>query len=126
MSRSRGGREKTRARLSLLLLIPKVSRPLCAAAVVITIIGGLLPPAFNITTGLLAGSVPAAIGRGFDSPEGTRVVSLLVLTTVIYVLMHMAAPIRDTLGDILMRRVDGMLGTEVMRAAYSTPGIAHL
>src|SRR5687767_3223538 len=71
-----------------------VSRPLTVAAGALVVLSGLLPTAFSLATGALAGALPDAVGRGMGSDPGRRVLTALVVATVVYVSIQVVEPMR--------------------------------
>lgn len=103
-----------------------VSLPLTAATGALVVVSGLLPTAFSLATGALAGAVPEAVGRGWGSGQGRQVVTALAVATVVYLLVQVSGPVRTMVADILMRRLDESLSVGLMRATAGPRGIAHL
>jgi len=92
----------------------------------LVVASGLLPAAFSLASGALAGAVPPAVGRGMGLAAGSRVVAALAVASVVYVLIQVVGPLRASVCDILMRRVDESLAIELMRAVSGPRSIAHL
>ena len=99
---------------------------LTALTAALGLVSGLLPAAFSLATGALAGAVPRAVGHGMGSAAGHRVGTALLVATAFYVLMQVVGPVRAAVTDVLMRRIDESLATQLMRAVSAPRGIAHL
>lgn len=122
-SSARGPRS---TRLDLLRQSAAISPTLTGVASALVVVAGLLPAGFSLATGALAGAVPPAVGRGMGSGPGHRVALFLLLATVLYVLIQVAGPVRAAVTDVLMRRIDESLATELMQAVSGPRGIGHL
>ncbi|HEY3143380.1 MAG TPA: ABC transporter ATP-binding protein [Acidimicrobiales bacterium] len=120
----RGWRDALADRAVLVGAMVRASPGLSALALGVTVVSGAIPPAFNLTSGLVAGSVESAVQAGDRSLAG--VAPSLALATVLYLAMHMLGPVRDGLGAALMRRVDTALTADVMQAMSRPRGVAHL
>ena len=114
------------ARVDLIRRAASVSPALTVLAGALTLVSGLLPAAFSLATGALAQAVPPAVGQGAGSPSGQRLVVALVLASAVYVLIQVVGPVRATVNDILMRRVDASLAVKLMRLVSGPRSIAHL
>src|SRR6185369_16595605 len=68
------------------------------------------------------GYLTGAVAQG----DHHRVATALLLSTAIYVGVHLLGPVRETLGDVMMRRVDEQLVIRVMTAVATPRGVAHL
>ena len=107
-------------------MLPATSRPLAIGFVLATLVGGLLPPAFTIATGGLTGAVADAVRRGVHLGQSHRLVTALLVTSGLYVANLILGPVRETLGDVMMRRLDEHLVLRVMAAVSRPRGVAHV
>lgn len=123
---SSSSRRASSTSLDLARRSASVSPGLTAATGVLVVLSALLWPALSLATGALAGAVPGAVGRGMGSGAGRRVEVALGAATAIYVLIQIVGPLRATVTNLLMRRVDESLATGLMRTISAPPGIAHL
>jgi ATP-binding cassette subfamily B protein len=119
-------KQSVRSRIELLKLLPKVSAPLTLLLFVIVLVGGLLPVALVIATGVLVGSVRGALEGGLDSSAGQNMMLALGLAGGMFLAQQVVAPFQELITDTLARRVDGHLRVRVMRAVSSVPGLTHL
>jgi ATP-binding cassette subfamily B protein len=112
--------------VAVVRLLPRVHRGaswLLAAAVVVS---AALPIGIAVLTGLLVGSIPAAVGGGFDSPAGRTTLGLLAAVAALVVAQRVLAPLQEALAVTLGRRVERHLRERVMAAVGRPSGIAHL
>jgi ATP-binding cassette, subfamily B, bacterial len=114
------------ARVDLIRRSAAVSPALTALSGGLTLASGLLPAAFSLATGALAQAVPAAVGQGIGSPAGQRLVVALLAASALYVLIQVVGPVRATVNDILMRRLDASLALKIMQLVSRPRSIAHL
>jgi ATP-binding cassette subfamily B protein len=112
--------------LDLFRLCRETHPGLTAAVVATTVVGGLLPTAFSLASGATIGTLPEAVRAGIDSPAGARLTRFLIVAVVLFVLMQALGPVRETLADALMTRVDAWLARRVMALTSAPPGIGHL
>ena len=113
-------------RLDLVRRAAAVSPGLTALAGALLLASGLLPAAFSLATGALAQAVPPAVGQGIGSPSGQRLLVALLAASAVYVLIQVVGPVRATVNDILMRRVDASLAVKLMRLVSGPRSIVHL
>src|SRR3954466_14115225 len=112
--------------LELLRLCHRTSPSLTVAVVGVTTAGGLLPVAFSLASGATVGALPAAVRAGMDSAAGDRLTRFLVVAVVLFVVMQAMGPVRETLADALLVRVDTAMARRIMALASAPPGVAHL
>ena len=120
------GKLRSSGRLDLIRRSAAVSPGLTAVAGALTMASGLLPAAFSLATGALAEAVPQAVGQGIGSASGRRLTVALLAASAVYVLIQVVGPVRGTVTDILMRRVDASLATRLMHLVSRPRSIAHL
>lgn len=119
-------KQSVRARVELLKLLPRVSAPLTGALLIIVLVGGLLPVALVIVTGVLVGSVRGAVEAGFNSPAGRNLMFTVVLAGGMYLAQQIIGPFQELVTETMSRRIDGHLRSRVMGAVSSVPGLTHL
>lgn len=112
--------------VDLLRLCRATSPGLTTAVLVVTGLSGLLPTAFSLASGATVGTLPNAVGAGLDSQAGSRLTWFLTLAVVLFVLMQALGPVRETVADALMVRVDTNLARRIMALTSGPSGIAHL
>jgi ATP-binding cassette, subfamily B, bacterial len=114
------------SQVDLLRLCRRTQPALTAAVVVATVAGGLLPTAFSLASGATVGTLREATRTGLHSAAGHRLDLLLGLAVALFVAMQALGPLRETLADSLMVRVDADLARRIMRLTANPPGVAHL
>ena len=115
MSEAAGTRE-------LLRVAGLTSPALRRAVLAMTVVSGLLPTAFSLAAGATIGALPEAVRSGSAAP----LTWLLVLTIALFVLQQALGPVRETIADALMVRVDTRMARRIMALTSALPGIAHL
>ena len=121
---ARGWRDAVADRAVLMRAMGQASPGLTGAAVGVAVVSGALPPAFNLAAGAVAGAAETAIRAGERSLG--RVTPALLVATALYLGIHVLGPVRDALGQALMRRVDAALNLDIMQAMSRPRGVAHL
>ena len=111
---------------AVLALLPRAGRGRSVLFAVGVLLSSALPVALVVLTGLLVGSIPAAVQGGLDSPAGDRTIGLLVTLAVLVVVQRVAGPLLATLATTLGRAVDRLLQEKVIEAVGRPSGIAHL
>ncbi|GAB3741853.1 ABC transporter ATP-binding protein [Microlunatus parietis] len=112
--------------LTLIRLLPRLDRRLAAILGVSVLVTAALPVAAAVLTGLLIGSIPAAVAGGSGSAAMTETLRLLVVVGVLVLVDRMVAPVATTAGRALGRELDSHLAERVMAAVGRPEGIAHL
>ncbi len=107
-------------------LLPVASRPLTVAFVASTVLGGLLPIAFAVTSGVAVDAVPPALDAGLGSPGGRRLVLAAVLLGALFTVQQILGLVSGTLAYALARRVRRVTFRRAMVATLQPPTIAHL
>jgi ATP-binding cassette subfamily B protein len=124
MPAERHWREALWDRAVLVQAMGQASPGLCGVTVAVTVASGILPPAFNIASGLAVAATQTTVAAGDDSMR--RILPPLLAATVLYLVMHVLGPVREMLASALMRRVDARLTVDAMRAVSRPRGVAHL
>ena len=114
--------ESIKGLLSVLSLLPKLSRPRTVVMVTGVLIQSFVPVAAGVLTGLLIGGIPEAVRTGETEPTSW----LLVGIGVLVVLERATAPILQATAATLGRDVDRYLQERVMEAVGQPTGIQHL
>ncbi|MEQ7123476.1 ATP-binding cassette domain-containing protein [Actinopolymorpha sp. B11F2] len=112
--------------IAVLRLLPQVGRGRTVLFAVGVALSSVLPIALAVLTGLVVGSIPAAVRGGLDSPAGTTTVRLLVALAVIVVVLRVCQPVLAALTATLGRGLDRLLQEKVITAVGRPHGIAHL
>ncbi|MEO7803477.1 MAG: ABC transporter ATP-binding protein [Actinomycetota bacterium] len=118
--------ESMRLRLTIIELLPKVSRGFAVALVCTTVMGAVMPVAFSVVTSRLIGWIPSALRDAQGSPAADRLFMFLALACILFVVQQAIGPFIEATSETLGRRVDGYLRSNVMEATLEPTGIAHL
>ncbi len=112
--------------LTLIRLLPQVHpwHPWLFAAGIL--LSATLPIAIAVLTGLLIGSIPAAVTGGFESAAGRHTLTLLTAVAGLVLFMRVLMPLQAALATTLGRHLDRYLQERVMAAVGRPAGIAHL
>ena len=102
--------------LRLLRVFAAIDRRLTVAVAALGAAQGLLLPAFTVATGALAGAVR----------DGRPATGAVVAIGVLFTVQRLLDPVTAELSTMLMRTVDEVLTTRVMRAMAEPPGLAHV
>lgn len=112
--------------LAVVRLLPRI-HPVTAWLFALTVLtAAALPITVAVVTGLLVGSIPAAVTGGLDSAAGRTTLTLLALVTALVITQRVVTPINEALARTLGRRVERYLRERVMAAVSRPAGIAHL
>src|SRR5437763_10696148 len=112
--------------LAVLRLLPQVSGPRTLLLGIGVLAATVLPLAATVVMGLLIGAIPAAVGRGRESPAAAQALFWLGATALLIMTNRLLAPFLTALARTFGRQVDRYLQERVMRAVGGPPGIAHL
>jgi ATP-binding cassette, subfamily B, bacterial len=112
--------------LAVIQLMPRVSVWKSVLFAVGVIVNSVLPVAIALLTGLLVGSIPAAVEGGFDSASGQVALNLLAGAAGFFVLQRILSPLLAALAASLGQQVDRYLQERMMAAVARPTGIAHL
>lgn len=112
--------------LAVLRLLPRVDRvqPWLFALGVVAV--ALLPIAIAVATGLLVGSIPAALDGGIESAAGGTTLGLLAAVAALVVAQRVLNPATQALAKTLGRQVELHLRERLIAAVSRPSGIAHL
>ena len=112
--------------LALLRLLPRVHLPRTISLAVVVLLDMLLPIGLTVVTGLLIGSIPAAVEGGLDSPAARLTLTWLAVVSAGFVALEVIGPAQEVLGLALGRHLDLYLQERVIEAVSRPHGIAHL
>jgi len=90
------------------------------------VVRGFLPTILIGVSGALVGAVPGAVRDGIGSDAGRRLVAFTIVTSALFVVQQILAPISDALERALARRTDARIRQDAIEIFGGTPGIAHL
>ncbi len=112
--------------LAVLRLLPAVDGAKTVLLAAGVLASTILPLAETVVTGLLVGSVPAAVRGGLVSPAGHVALSLLAVVGLLIVAERLLGPFLAALAATFGREVDRRLQERLMAAVCAPSGVAHL
>ncbi|MGH3490942.1 MAG: ABC transporter ATP-binding protein [Actinopolymorphaceae bacterium] len=112
--------------IAVLRLLPEVGRGRAVLFAIGVVLASVLPIMLAVLTGLVVGSIPAAVRSGLDSPAGRSTVGLLVALVAVVVVVGFTRPLLGALAGTLGRGLDRLLQERVIAAVSRPDGIAHL
>ncbi|MEO7442173.1 MAG: ABC transporter ATP-binding protein, partial [Acidimicrobiales bacterium] len=111
---------------SALRLLPAVGRGRVAAFGSLLVWSGLNGVAYRIATGALISAVPPAVGLGFDSAAGRRLLGALSVTAMLFLLGRALVPVVALVNGGVSRRFHRAVTRLLMGAACGPETVAHL
>ena len=121
-----GARDVRNASFAVVRFLPRAGLGLAIVVLLVILVSAGLSLAFIVATGIVVGSVPGTLARGFSSPAGHRLIAALVTAAVTFVVQQVLGPVREAIVEKLGRKVDGTFRRVIMAATLSPPGIGHL
>ncbi|MGH9155450.1 MAG: ABC transporter ATP-binding protein [Acidimicrobiales bacterium] len=121
-----GGDRPGGAVRSALRLVPAVGRRWTAAFAALLVWQGLSGVAARVATGALISSVPPAVGLGFDSPAGRRLVTAVVVVAGLFLLGRVLVPVAARVTSVLSGRYHRRVLRLLLDAACGPTTVAHL
>jgi ATP-binding cassette, subfamily B, bacterial len=118
--------EISRSYLRIAALVPSGGKWLTATLIGLNVVLGLLPTAFIVATSVMIGRVPAAVTGGVGSAEWVSLVVAFVLAASAFVAQQIVAPLQTALGELLARRIDGLVFQRLIGASLRSTGIGPL
>ncbi|MFD7660014.1 ABC transporter ATP-binding protein [Actinosynnema sp. NPDC059797] len=125
-SRVATARRRFAARRDIARLLPRAGRGLVAALVAVDLLLGCLPVVFTVATAVVLGRVPAAVAAGPGSGEWDSLVAVFGVAAGAFVARQLLSPVERALGELVARRVDGLVFDELMAASLRSPGLGPL
>ena len=122
----RGAAEIVGGYLRIAALVPSGGKWLAGTLVALNLILGLLPTVFIVATSVMIGRVPAAVTGGVGSAEWVSLVVAFVLAASAFVAQQIIAPLQAALGELLARRIDGLVFQRLIGASLQSTGIGPL
>ncbi len=122
----RSSAEIVRSYLRIAALVPTGGRWLAGALVTLNLILGVLPVAFIVATSVMIGRVPAAVASGVGSADWVALVVAFVIAASAFVAQQIVAPLQAALGELLARRIDGLVFQRLIGASLQSTGIGPL
>jgi ATP-binding cassette, subfamily B, bacterial len=114
------------AYLRIVRLLPSAGTGLLAAVIAVNVLLGVLPIVFIVATSVMIGRVPAVVDAGVGSAEWTALVSVFGLAAIAFVAQQILAPLQASLGELMARRVDGLVYARLIGASLRSTGIGPL
>lgn len=99
---------------------------LTAAALLHTLLDGLLPNLTLIAMGAVTGAIPAAVRSGLGAPAGHLLAVRLAVAGGCYAVSLLRGPVRDVLAAAVRARVGESAQRRLVQAVCRPPGVAHL
>jgi ATP-binding cassette, subfamily B, bacterial len=115
-----------RDRWEITRLTRRAGAPLIALDVLMSLLLGVLPVVFVIASAVMVGRTPAAVEAGLGSPAWDALLGAFVVAAVAFIGQQVLAPLRESVSELVARRVDGRVIDEVMAASTGTASIGPL
>jgi ATP-binding cassette subfamily B protein len=115
-----------RIRWSIVRLLPGGGIGVVATLLTINLALAALPVVFVIATGILLGRVPSAVQGGVGSPAWDSLVVAFLVAAGAFVALQVITPVRSSVDELLVRRVDRRVYDQLMAASLGTPGVTPL
>jgi len=112
--------------LRIARLVPSGGAGLVTSLIVLNLVLGLLPIVFILATSVMIGRVPAAVTGGVGSPEWRNLVASFMVAAAAFLVQQILAPMQESFGELLARRVDGRVYQRLIGASLSSTGIGPL
>ena len=120
------GLSQITARLGIARLSRRAGEGLLSVLVLANLVLGTLPIIFIIATSVVVGRIPAMVRAGLASPEWNPLVVIFLIGAVAFVGQQIVAPLATSLSELVARRVDGQMYSELMMTSLSTVGVRTL
>lgn len=114
------------ARLDIMRLARRSGTLLVAFDLLVNLLVGILPVVFVIAAAVMVGRVPAAVQGGLHSGAWAALLSAFVVAAAAFIGQEVVVPVRESVGELLARRIDGQVTDVLMAAATGTEGIGPL
>ncbi|MFJ9554379.1 ABC transporter ATP-binding protein [Nocardiopsis sp. NPDC101807] len=118
--------EAVLARVRVIRAIPSTGPALASALLLVNVVLGLLPVAFVVATSVVIGQVPAAVAAGVGSQAWSSLVRTFLAAAALFALQTLLTPVQQMLGELMTRRMDGLLQQRLIRASLRSTGIGPL
>ncbi|MGW3959581.1 ABC transporter ATP-binding protein [Amycolatopsis sp. NPDC005003] len=115
-----------RQRWEIVRLTRKAGGPLIALATFVNLLLGALPVVFVVASALMVGRTPAAVEGGLGSPAWDALLGTFAVAAGAFIAQQVVAPIRESVSELVARRVDGRVIDEVMAASTGTSSIGPM
>ncbi|MEU0238362.1 ABC transporter ATP-binding protein [Nocardiopsis sp. NPDC006198] len=118
--------EAVLARVRIIRAIPSTGPALASALLLVNVVLGVLPVAFVVATSVVIGQVPAAVAAGVGSQAWSALVRAFLAAAALFALQTLLTPVQHMLGELMTRRMDGLLQQRLIRASLRSTGIGPL
>ncbi|MQS10739.1 ABC transporter ATP-binding protein [Streptomyces kaniharaensis] len=115
-----------RERLEISALTRRAGAGLIAVDVLVNLLLGALPVVFVVATAVLLGKVPAAMAGGLDSDAWSSLLGAFTVAAVAFIGQQVVAPVRESVGELVARRIDGRVIDDVIAASTGTTSVGPL
>ncbi|MFD7732322.1 ABC transporter ATP-binding protein [Kitasatospora phosalacinea] len=119
-------RARLAARADVLRLLPLAGARAVGGLALLQVLLGLLPVAFVLANSQVLGRVQAAAADGPGSSAWSGVTGAFLAAAAVFLAQQLLGPPALSLGELLARRVDGLVARSLMASAMSSPGIGPL
>jgi ATP-binding cassette subfamily B protein len=92
----------------------------------VNVVLGVLPVVFVLASAVVVGRVPAAVSAGAGSAAWGSLLGAFLVAAVAFLGQQIVAPVRESIGELVARRIDGRVIEEVMAASTGAVGIGAL
>ncbi|HEY2794495.1 MAG TPA: ABC transporter ATP-binding protein, partial [Micromonosporaceae bacterium] len=110
----------------IIRLIPAGGPILVTTAIVLQVVAGVVPVLFVLATAKVIADVPPAVRTGVHSDAWVQLRDWLTIAAVLFFTIQLLLPVQAYVGDVLKRRVDGLVRDRLMVAAFVGGGVAVL
>jgi ATP-binding cassette subfamily B protein len=114
------------SRLALVRELPRISAPMSAGYLVVTVALAALPTATIVANGILVGRLPAAAGTGAGSDETRAALAALAVVGGLTVTAWLVESLGALLREHLARTASRCWDRELLEAMALPPTVAHL
>lgn len=115
-----------RARLRIWGIVPMAGWGTVSFLIAISVLLGILPLVFMLSTSFMIGAIPPAVAAGIGSEDWDRVVQLFLIAAAAFVASQILAPVQQMTGLRVQRTVDGKVRDQAVAAVTGSVGIAAL
>lgn len=115
-----------RERWEITRLTRLAGAPLIVTTVLMNLLLGVLPVVFVVASAMVVGRIPAAVEGGIGSPAWDSLLGVFVVAAIAFVAQQIVVPVRESVSELLARRVDGRVIDDVMAASTGTPSIGPM
>ena len=107
-------------------LLPTAGTGVLVGAVAVNVVLGVLPVGFVIAMSMLIGLVPEAVAGGLDSAGWSGLIRWFLLASALFIGQQVLTPVQTALGELVKRRVDGVVFDGLITHCLRSRGIAPM